>query len=497
MRVLKTAFCLLLCVLLLCQPIYSFADVHDDAGWYYTVDGNGDAIITGLIDGSFDTGLFKILKGVKSGNKKEVPVTIRIPETVDKHPVVAIGDRAFSGINSFNDKFKITFAIPDCVTTIGENPFNERFNVSVNTTNPGLAMIDGVLYSKSDKRLVFCPKMQHVDELVIPSGIEIIGSNAFPSFSGADAIVLPDTVKEIRANAFSSCKVQTINIPESVTTLGKEAFSGSSIASAVIPSTITVIPEGCFSRSGIKSITLPDNLESISKNAFLFSSLEEITLPEGLRSIGESAFYRAHLTEISIPASVTEIGATPFSGALTAIDISPDNTSFKLENNLLIDLKEMRVLYFLAAPDVTEVAVPDGVLAIGKGVFEDQKKLETVVLPDSLEEIGDDAFHSCEALKEIVLPENLKSIGGCAFEDCKGLESVSIPASVRTIGYRAFCDCEGLKSLTFTDAEISIEYGLLSGCNMEELKITVPSGSPAEAYLIEEGYYQDTGWLNN
>ena len=77
--------------------------------------------------------------------------------------------------------------IPDAldghaVTSIGANPFSscdKLTEIKVSPDHPTLAVIDGVLFSKTDKRLVCYPCALTATSYSIPLGIKVIGEEAF------------------------------------------------------------------------------------------------------------------------------------------------------------------------------------------------------------------------------------------------------------------------------------------------------------------------------
>ena len=81
-----------------------------------------------------------------NGNAEELV----IPAELDGKRVTGIGDNAFSNCHSF-----ISITIPDSVVEIGKNPFpncDYLKNIRVSPDSSALAVIDGVLFSKQDKR---------------------------------------------------------------------------------------------------------------------------------------------------------------------------------------------------------------------------------------------------------------------------------------------------------------------------------------------------------
>ena len=117
----------------------------------------------------------------------------------------------------------------------------------------------------------------------------------------------------------------------------------------------------------------------------------------------------------------------------------------------------------LFSRNATEIVIPDGATAIGKGAFKDYKKLQTVHIPDSVTSIGDRAFDGCWQLTSVRLPKSVTYIGSEAFSLCNHLTSVKLPDSVTTISSFAFSH-GGLKSITIPDSVTSIGSYAFSHC---------------------------------
>lgn len=183
---------------------------------------------------------------------KEAALTI--PDTLDGHAVTSIGDEAFSSCRSltsvtipdsvtaigdeafsfcgsltsvaipdsvtaigdgafFECRSLTSVTIPDSVTAIGANPFAacDKLAVKVSPDHPSLAVIDGVLFSKADKRLVCYPHTLTASSYSIPQGIKVIGDWAFLRCS-LTSVTIPDSVTSIGNNAFSFCDSLTLTV---------------------------------------------------------------------------------------------------------------------------------------------------------------------------------------------------------------------------------------------------------------------------------------------
>ncbi|MGI6725667.1 MAG: leucine-rich repeat domain-containing protein [Christensenellales bacterium] len=143
---------------------------------------------------------------------------ITIPESV-----TCIGEMAFYGCENLTN-----ISIPDSVTNLGYNPFAYCKNlnrVTVHPDHPAFATIDGVLFNKADKRLIWYPMPREDTVYEIPQGIQSIGDGAFSWCENLTSISIPDSVTSIGDWAFSGCEnLTSISIPDSVTSIGKMAF---------------------------------------------------------------------------------------------------------------------------------------------------------------------------------------------------------------------------------------------------------------------------------
>ena len=121
-----------------------------------------------------------------------------------------------------------------------------------------------------------------------------------------------------------------------------------------------------------------------------------------------------------------------------------------------------------------DVIIPDGIEAICKGVFRNNKSIKSVVIPDSVVFIDNRAFFSCTALKSIKLSGNLRALGHHVFARCSALESVSIPGSLKTVNYCTFKGCDSLKKIFLHEGTQRISESAFSKC-LSLQNITLPA----------------------
>ena len=409
-----------------------------------------------------------------------------IPNTLDGHPVVAVGS------NPFWD---------------GEHQMTKNCRITVSKDHPYLATINGVLFGKTDKRLIMCPPTMAGD-YAVPDGIEIIGEIAFVGCKELTGVTIPDSVTQIEGAAFALCQnLTSVKLPNGLASIENETFFGCARLTAVnIPESVTDIGQKAFSGcSGLHSVKLPDGMTSIEFAAFSrCTGLTDITIPNSVTSIGWSAFAGCTgLTEVIIPNTVTTIGDHAFSGCtgLTKVKI-PDSVTM-ISNFAFSD-----------CTGLTKVKIPDGVTMISSFAFSGCTGLTRMEIPDSVTDIGDGVFAYCSNLSEIVIDDNnpsymvkdsvlfakdmstllyysdgigkdfyeiprgVKQIAAYAFGGCASLTGVAIPDSVTGIANYAFNKCVGLTSVTIPDSVTFIGFGAFVNCT--NLKtVTIPESITA------------------
>ena len=305
--------------------------------------------------------------------------SITIPDSV-----TSIGNYAFYGCDSLT-----SITIPDSVTSIGAEAFSgcrSLTTITVSVDHPTLATIDGVLFEKSTKTLIFYPSAITAESYTIPQGIKIIGDWAF---NDCDSLT-------------------SITIPDSVTSIGEYAFSS------------------CYS---LTTITIPDSVISIGDSAFIRCT---------------------SLTSITIPDSVTFIGSGAFSDcdSLTSIIVSVDHPTLATIDGVLFEKSTKTLVCYPCAFTAKIYAIPQDIKIIGDRAFFFCTSLTTITIPDSITSIGEYAFSSCYSLTTITIPDSVTSIGDLAFYNCSNLTTITIPDSVTFIGSGAFSDCDSLTSIT-------------------------------------------------
>lgn len=254
--------------------------------------------------------------------------SLDVPAELDGRSVTGIGDDAV-----FLSSSLASVTLPDSLISIGRNPFtdcNKLLEIRVSPDHPVLDVIDGVLFSKPDKRLVCYPNARENTEYTVPKGVRIIGDYAFGRCDTLKSITLPDSVTEIGNCAFLECNLlSSITLPDSILSIGRHPFYGCDSLREILVSpdhpALDVIDGALFSKTDKRMICYPPALENteytvpkdvriIGRYAFHgCESLMSIVLPDSVTEINDLAFcWCTSLTSITVPASVESIGIMPF-----------------------------------------------------------------------------------------------------------------------------------------------------------------------------------------
>ena len=187
-----------------------------------------------------------------------------------------------------------------------------------------------------------------IKKVVVNSGATTIGDCAFSGCSNMTAISLPEGIKSIGSNALANCSnLKSLVLPNGLTSIGADAF---------------------YNCDRLTGITLPDTLESIGYEAFNeCDALANITLPNSLTAINSWAFaFCRNLTTVQLSESLTRLPEYSF--------------------------------YYCR---LSEVTIPEGMLAIGSYGFQGNNTLTTLYLPSTMENIASCAFSGCNNLADV------------------------------------------------------------------------------------------------
>jgi len=177
----------------------------------FTVDSNNPVVSSqdGVLFNKDKTTLMQFPSG-KAG-------TYTIPGSV-----TTVGQSAFSFCSHLT-----SVTIPNSVTSIGFQQCSSLTSITVDSNNPSLSSLDGVLFNKDRTALIQFPAGK-AGSYTIPDSVIHIWDRAFESCTGLTSVAIPDSVLTIGDYAFASCtSLTSVTIPDSVTSIRFGAFYGS------------------------------------------------------------------------------------------------------------------------------------------------------------------------------------------------------------------------------------------------------------------------------
>ncbi len=189
---------------------------------------------------------------------------INIPSSINR-----IGCIVFSGCKNLNDiQFSTT------TNNIESNAFYSTPWIENVKDENGFTILNNVLLSVETEKT----------DVVVPDGIEIIGSQAFEKVNETiESVTFPDSLKEIKSDAFSYCvKLNNVVIPDKVTTIGNGAFQGcTSLSSVKLGKSVEKLEHYALDAPNLKSLSIPSSLKEI----------ELTSIPDNVNIVGDKAAY--------------------------------------------------------------------------------------------------------------------------------------------------------------------------------------------------------------
>lgn len=171
-------------------------------------------------------------------------------------------------------------------------------NVTVHPLNPIYKSVDGVLYTKSDEvvEIAYFAKEKNNTNLVIPAGVQSIGSYAFTDIRYIETITLPEGLTTLKDNAFVTTygsSVRTLNIPSTLKTVGRGFVAKFKITEFIAPANISISPvEMCNSCGEMIKADLTDfSGDNLYFETFAScTKLKDVILSPIIKNLGRQVF---------------------------------------------------------------------------------------------------------------------------------------------------------------------------------------------------------------
>lgn len=408
---------------------------------------------------------------------------IKFPKTLKE-----IGTQAFVNCTSLEKVI-----LPENLKRIGYNAFGGCENIKYFEVNcsdieyiPPECLFDRLGENNypfvTVENIVFTDKVKKVrsnlwsgsfDQMHVESTETVLEPQAFYNCDSCEFYCNTDVPEELFSSFWGK-----LYLTENVKKIGRLAFStsgygvtvGDGTYAAQLPDSIEVIEYGAFSSYPVKN--LPKNLKYLGDHAFTgdengdkyigFVS-KEVIFPENIEYIGE-AFYRcSEIERVVIPEYFKDIEIKD-----TIFDYCNNIKTVCYEGNIYnsnivypgpsnVEVKEGVTVFNGPKYNsgITEFIIPEGIVEITNGSFDQCENLKTIKFPSTLKKIGYGVLGSCPALEKIEFDEKSTGIEigegfiGCGFEDGEKnkIETFHFPAYVTKVG-SGFASGRNLKSIT-------------------------------------------------
>ena len=318
-----------------------------------------------------------------------------------KSGVEVICDKAFEDSSFFNK-----FDIPQTVVAIGDYAFM-RLHLpfhSVITFPKGLKYVG---------RKVFGHFYERILSLVFEEGLKEVNLGDLLDFAAATTIYLPSTLEKIGEEGFGETNA-TIHI-----NLADENKHFSMENGVLYDYSKTTLVRCPITKRG--KLRIPERTKTIGAYAFRLCGWENaidaesepklsVVLPQSLTKIEVGAFRHTWIDSLYIPKNISEIEEGAFENANhLIIEVSPNNQFFEIRNNLLIDKREMKVLFGMS----NNVEIPNDIKSIANYAFRHLEP-KSIVIPEGVTRIGLDNLN-LNTLIHVSLPSTLQRITRSSF----------------------------------------------------------------------------------
>ncbi len=245
---------------------------------------------------------------------------IVIEETLNRRPVIAIGEYAFE------NQVEITsIVVPGSVERMAFGAFDDCMGlvsltlpfVGDSASEPQYTHI-GYLFGGPDHRDNDCVMPRALTTVAV-TGEAPLGTAAFLNCRYLTDVMLGNGVNAVGNSAFEGCiSLDNISFGEGVGSIGEAAFAGCVALEKIdLPDAVTRLENATFKGcSNLQEVCLPRDLAFIGPSVFCDCALlASIEIPEGVTSIDTFAFRNCkRLRALVLPATLERISSFAFDG---------------------------------------------------------------------------------------------------------------------------------------------------------------------------------------
>ena len=278
--------------------------------------------------------------------------------------------------------------------------------------------------------------MENVTEINIPDNVRVINPNAFFGCTSLKTVTMKN-VEYIGDYAFNGCvELENLDLGEKLEELGKYVFYSdalprcSKLKSITLPNTLKRLNAASLGGLVLDELIIPDSVERMHRFVIGASTIKKLTIP----FIGEDKDHPIDIMDMYFDAKALEyLNITNMTYITSDVNLEdlPNLITLKIKAKVIQDsgIEDLPSLKYL------EVEYES---LIGSDCIAWNLELLEVKLITNYDTIGRDMFNNCNKLQSIILPESTIVICTGAFMNCNSLEYIVIPESVSTIGDSSF-----------------------------------------------------------
>lgn len=382
---------------------------------------------------------------------------VKVPKSLKEFGTTTTNNRKTTSI--FNNCTSLTTIDLSStqVTSLPDNLFNGCSSLSNVKLPAGLTEIGETAFQNTTS----------LKTIEIPSSVTTLGGSAF-SRSGLTAIDLSATkVPTIQGGTFENAVSLTdVKLPSVVTEIQTRAFAGSGLTTINLSDTaLTIIANGVFANTtNLTNLTVPKTLTAINSQDGTTTGSVNAT------------FYGSGLTALDL--SQTQISAiklSTFNGATKLETVKLPSTVTSIEQNAFKDTTALKTLT-QEAPAPSETPTPPAGRATGNKLASTLTKIdnfafqgtglesidlsETKITGIGSTSLGNSAFQDAVNLSNVKLPNGLIAIPAASFAGTVKLTSIEIPNTVNRINagnsqFKGAFQGSGLTSIDLSQTKVT------------------------------------------
>lgn len=394
-----------------------------------------------------------------------------------------IGSSSFVNMNA---DIEIPKNVKKIAPAAFEIPRDSSDSLYVAKKNPYFCMIDGVLFSKNQTKLIYYPQNKKTKKYVIPKKAKEIAPLAFQNVSSyLEEVILPDGLKKLGSGAFYGCRsLKRINLNNKIKIKSITDYDTSKLPwdydcidddedlryLKPAHSTKSVYASGdragTFEGTAIQSITIPDSVKFISSNTFFNDTYNRTHTILKKIKFGKHFSGKINLGASQDGMKTLTLNKTGYSSL--KIVMPKSNKKYCVQNGILYS-KDKTILYLASNYKKKKLEIPSSVKVIANGAFSKNQTIKHITISGDIDSIGYNAFNLSQ-IKTFTCKGKIKKMGRNTFTDSQ-LQEVSI-REIQEIPIDCFRDCQYLKKADLGSKVQKIGDSAFSGCSLlSSLKI--------------------------